>query len=72
MLCGRRDFDPLVASVFPNRTDWLHQMFVVKQAYRDTSDIWIFRASHENGSAAYIAEKLVEGSAKVCGARKLL
>ena len=72
MLRSCRNFYPLVTPVFPNRTDWLHRMRVVKQAYRDTGDIRIFRAAHENGSAAYLAEKLVEGSAKVCGARKLL
>lgn len=72
MLRRRRNFDPLVAPVFPNRTDWLHRMCVVKQAYRDTGDIRIFRASHENGCAANLAEELIEGSTKVGGARKQL
>jgi hypothetical protein len=72
MLRCRRNFDPLVTPVFPNRTDWLHRMRVVKQTYRDTSNVWIFSASHENGSPAYLAEELIESSAKICGARKLL
>ena len=72
MLRCRRNFDPCVTPVFPNRTDWLHRMRVVKQAYRDTGNVRILSASHENGSATCLAEKLVEGSAQIGWARKLL
>jgi hypothetical protein len=61
-----------MAPIFPNRTDWLHLMRLIKETDGNPGHVRVFGATHENSRSALRTEKLVKSSASIGWAGKLL
>ena len=65
-LNGRRNIDPLMTPILPNRANRLHRVRAIKQPDWNACNIWVLFAAHEHCGAAFGAEIMIEGITQLC------